>query len=64
MKASLRSELTAGGRATKLRAAVSRRLFASLVFVLAGCGDSTTKPPDYGYPPDANVFNPGDGGTA
>lgn len=25
-------------------------------------GDSTTKPPDYGYPPDANVFNTGDGG--
>jgi len=61
MKASLRSELTAEGRATKLHAAV-RRIFASLLLVLAGCGDSSTKPPDYGYPPDANIFNPGDGG--
>lgn len=26
------------------------------------CGNDTTKPPDYGYPPDANLFNTGDGG--
>ncbi len=37
-------------------------LFTSLVLLLA-CGDDKTKPGDYGYPPDANIFNPGDGGT-
>jgi len=37
--------------------------FASLAF--AACGNDQTKPPDYGYPPDASLFNPGDasGGT-
>jgi glycosidase len=61
MKASLRSELTAAGRATKLRAVV--RYLAFLSLALLACGDSATKPPDYGYPPDANIFNPGDGGN-
>jgi glycosidase len=32
------------------------------LFVLA-CGNDTTQPPDFGYPPDANLFDPGDGGN-
>ncbi len=32
-----------------------------LLLLAAHCGNDTTEPPDYGYPPDANLFNPGDG---
>ena len=39
-----------------------RRLaVGSLLFAVA-CGNDTTNPPDFGYPPDANLFNTGDGG--
>jgi glycosidase len=45
-----------------VRHGVAKASLLAVAFVV-GCGNDTTKPPDYGYPPDANVFNTGDGGN-
>jgi glycosidase len=50
--------LTASIAKAKLPALV--RLAFPFLFLLA-CGNDQTQPNDYGYPPDANLFNPGDG---
>ena len=38
-----------------------RTHFLACAFVLVGCGSDKTNPVDYGEPPDASTFNPGQG---
>ena len=54
--------MTPAGRATKLGLVRRLLLCLPLIVLPIACGNDTTKPPDYGYPPDANQFNTGDGG--
>ena len=58
--------MTPAAVTTKLHAAVRRLLACLSLFgataLAVACGNDNTNPPDFGYPPDANLFNPGNGG--